>query len=202
MYFRNLVSSCRLKYNPKFSRYITLIDDMENFGLFFFFLYYRLFLIRFRASKFFLFFNVLVEKYFKQLSLYNVEVDFYGLDNDTITASFLSRYMCRKVEMRFNVLHELFKPIRKELGELIKEGVSLGGYKFQFVGRMTRRGKVKKIVCRGGCMPTSSVAAQIDHSFNIGVLRNGVFCVRVWLFRYKHYGSYNFNAGYKICVFK
>lgn len=194
--FRRLVAVRRVNYSNKFFRYISFLGDIEQFSMYFFFFYYKVYLMRFRLSKFFRFFKFIVMRYIKQVSLYGIDIEFYGVDNETVTASFLSRYLSRKIEMRFNLTHHLFKPINKELKNLVLNTTFLGGYKLQFVGRMTRRGKVMRIVYRGGRIPVSSVAAQIDHSFSIGVMRNGVFCVRVWLFRYKNYGNYNYSSGY------
>jgi len=47
-------------------------------------------------------------------------------------------------------------------------------------------------------MPVSKMSAQIEHSFYLGILRNGISCVRVWLYRHKSFGNYNYNFLYRV----
>lgn len=79
---------------------------------------------------------------FASLGVLGTKVEFFGLDNNTVTAIFLARYIARKVEMRFQ-LRELFTPVGREMRFLAKHTPSVLGYKLQFVGRLTRRGKVR-----------------------------------------------------------
>lgn len=79
---------------------------------------------------------------FSSLGFLNTKVEFFGIDNRSVSAIFLARYVARKVEMRFQ-LKELFTPIGKELRNLIKRSPFILGYKLQFVGRLSRRGKVR-----------------------------------------------------------
>lgn len=79
---------------------------------------------------------------FLNLGFLDTKLEFFGIDNNAVSASFLSRYIARKIEMRFQI-RELFNPVGKELKLLIKHSSTLLGYKLQFVGRLTRRGKVR-----------------------------------------------------------
>lgn len=105
-------------------------------------------------------------------------MEFFGIDNNTVTAIFLARYIARKIEMRFK-LRELFTPIGREMRFLMKRTSLLLGYKFQFVGRLTRRGRVRTTWRLGGSIPASRMDAQVEHAFYFGILRNGICCVRV-----------------------
>lgn len=79
---------------------------------------------------------------FSALSCLTTRVEFFGIENNAVTAIFLARYIARKIEMRFQI-RELFTPIGREMRFLIKKTAFLLGYKLQFVGRLTRRGKVR-----------------------------------------------------------
>jgi ribosomal protein S3 len=134
---------------------------------------------------------------FNMTGILDTSIEFFGLNNESVSASFLARYVARKVEMRFRV-QDLFTPVGKELRFLIKTASVLRGYKIQFVGRLTRRGKVRTTWVLGGSMPISSVSVQIEHAFHMGILRNGLSCVRVWLYRHKSFGNYNYNFLYRV----
>lgn len=84
----------------------------------------------------------IIKPIFLAIGVLNTSVEFFGLNNDSISASFLARYIARKIEMRFQI-RDLFTPIGKELRTLFKNTSALLGYKIQFVGRLTRRGRVR-----------------------------------------------------------
>ncbi len=86
--------------------------------------------------------NFTLTKIFKFLGVLDTKVEFFGIDNDSISANFLARYIARKIEMRFQI-KELFTPIGREMRHLMRNTSSLFGYKLQFVGRLTRRGRVR-----------------------------------------------------------
>lgn len=115
---------------------------------------------------------------FAALSILPVKVEFFGIDNNSVTAIFLARYIARKIEMKFTI-RELFNPISREMRILMRRTPFLLGYKLQFVGRLTRRGKVRTTWRLGGSIPASSMDAQIEHAFYLGILRNGACSVRV-----------------------
>ena len=79
---------------------------------------------------------------FSALGFLTTKVEFFGVDNNSVAAMFLARYIARKIEMRFQI-RELFTPVGKEMRFLIKHTPAVLGYKLQFVGRLTRRGKVR-----------------------------------------------------------
>lgn len=84
----------------------------------------------------------IVRPIFANTGILDTKIEFFGINNDAVSAIFLARYVARKIEMRFRV-QDLFTPIGKELRFLIKNTSALIGYKIQFVGRLTRRGKVR-----------------------------------------------------------
>lgn len=67
---------------------------------------------------------------------------YLGIDNTLVNAMFLSKYIARKLEMKFRI-NELLYPVSKELIALIRKKEYLLGYKVQFVGRLTRRDRVR-----------------------------------------------------------
>jgi hypothetical protein len=98
--------------------------------------------MNFRQSKFFKFMSVLVSPLINKVGLLNTKLEFFGLDNNSVTAVFLARYIARKLEMRFRI-NELFTPIGRDLRFLIKNTAILRGYKLQFTGRLSRRDRVR-----------------------------------------------------------
>lgn len=104
--------------------------------------FYRVYLLRFRQSKFFNLFHYVATHFCNFITVLPLRIELFGLDNDVISAAFLARYVARKIEMRFQI-KELFTPIKRELKFLIKNSSYLLGYKIQFTGRLTRRGKVR-----------------------------------------------------------
>jgi len=122
--------------------------------------------------------NFILNPIFSSLGPLETKIEFFGIDNDSVSAIFLARYVARKIEMRFRI-KELFTPIGREMRLLIKNTPSVLGYKLQFVGRLTRRGRVRTTWALGGSIPTSKMSAQIEHSMYLGILRNGICCVRV-----------------------
>jgi hypothetical protein len=113
-----------------------------NFSSFFFSSFFRTYLLSFRQSNFFRFVNFTLTRIFNVLGVLDTKVEFFGLDNDSISAIYLARYIARKIEMRFQI-KELFTPIGREMRYLRRNTVALAGYKLQFVGRLTRRGRVR-----------------------------------------------------------
>lgn len=140
--------------------------------------FYRLYLLQYRQSKFYRFMLFILNPIFAALSILPVKVEFFGIDNNSVTAIFLARYIARKIEMKFTI-RELFNPISREMRILMRRTPFLLGYKLQFVGRLTRRGKVRTTWRLGGSIPASSMDAQIEHAFYLGILRNGACSVRV-----------------------
>lgn len=129
-----------LKFNRR--RFLKPTAVVDRFCERLFLIFYRNYLLNFRQSKFFRFMSFLVDPIFANIGLIGTEVEFFGIDNNTVTASFLARYLARKMEMRFG-LRELFTPIARELRFLVRNTSALLGYKVQFVGRLTRRGHVR-----------------------------------------------------------
>ena len=127
------------------SRYLKFVQVTESVNRFcsqFFIAFYRLYLLSLRQSKFFRFTLFLINPIFSAISSLDTKVEFFGIENDSVSAIFLARYIARKIEMRFRI-KELFTPIGRELKLLRKQTVFIQGYKLQFVGRLTRRGRVR-----------------------------------------------------------
>jgi len=125
-----------------YTKYLNPVKSANNFANFFFTAFFRVYLLSFRQPKFFKFMNFTLTKIFKFLGVLDTKVEFFGIDNDSISANFLARYIARKIEMRFQI-KELFTPIGREMRHLMRNTSSLFGYKLQFVGRLTRRGRVR-----------------------------------------------------------
>lgn len=104
--------------------------------------FFRLYLVHFRQSYFFKFMYRLLNPLLDRFAVLKNNLGFFGLDNDTVTSTFLSRYIARKLELRFK-LKELFGPITKDLRYISKHKRLLRGYKLQFIGRITRRDRLK-----------------------------------------------------------
>lgn len=181
-FFSFALSKRKLISRRRFKKFIKVFNRANRFCSLFFISFYRLYLLSFRQSKFFRFMLFILNPIFASLGVLGTKVEFFGLDNNTVTAIFLARYIARKVEMRFQ-LRELFTPVGREMRFLAKHTPSVLGYKLQFVGRLTRRGKVRTTWRLGGSIPASKISAQIEHAFYLGILRNGICCVRVWLDR-------------------
>lgn len=195
-HFRCLIVNKHLSYKTKYNRFLTKFKDVERFSTYFFFLYYKLYLMRFRLTRFFSFFKDSITRFVSLVSFKSLEIEFYGLDNDSVTADFLARFLGRKIEMQFDVLRDLLRPVSKELRNLVHKAVGFGGYKLQFTGRLKRRGRVESMIFRGGRLPLNTIISQIDHSIYAGAIRNGAFCMRVWLFKFRGWGNCNYHSGY------
>lgn len=187
----------KLLLKLKYKRFLNLAEGVNRFCTSLFKSFYYIYLFSFRQSKFFRFMTFIIEPIFRNLGVLDTKVEFFGIDNDSVSSIFLARYIARKIEMRFQI-KELFTPIGKEMKRLIKNTSVVLGYKMQFVGRLTRRGRVRTTWVLGGSMPVSKMSAQIEHSFYLGILRNGICCVRIWLYRHKSFGNYNYNFLYRV----
>jgi len=137
-----MVSEGTLPFFKKYTKYVKVLNNIHRFSTLFFTLFFRLYLFTFRQPKFFRFISFVLGKIFTCLGVLDTKIEFFGLDNESVSAMFLARYIARKIEMRFKV-KELFTPIGKELRLLVKNTANLLGYKLQFVGRLTRRGRVR-----------------------------------------------------------
>lgn len=126
----------------RYKRFLNLAEGVNRFCTQLFTSFYHLYLLRFRQAKFFRFMSFIINPIFSSLGVLDTKVEFFGIDNDSVSAIFLARYIARKVEMRFKV-KELFTPIGREMKHLIKNTSAVLGYKIQFVGRLTRRGRVR-----------------------------------------------------------
>lgn len=162
----------------RYLKFTQVAESVDRFCSQFFTAFYRLYLLSFRQSKFFRFTLFTIKSVFSSISSLNTKIEFFGIENDSVSAIFLARYIARKIEMRFQI-KELFTPIGRELKLLRKKTIFVQGYKLQFVGRLTRRGRVRTTWLLSGSVPTSRVEAQVEHSMYLGILRNGICCVRV-----------------------
>jgi hypothetical protein len=180
-----------------YKRFLDVFGSVDRFASQFFTNFYRLYLSTFRQPKFFRFMTYVLLPVFRSFGALDTKLEFFGLSNETVSSIFLARYLVRKIEMRFQI-KELFSPIGKELSVLMKNTSAVLGYKLQFVGRLTRRGRVCTTWHLGGSIPTSKMSAQVEHGLYVGILRNGLCSVRVWLYRHKSFGNYNYNFLYKV----
>lgn len=137
-----MISKNKVNHKSLYARFLNPVKAASNFANFFFVSFFRTYLLSFRQPKFFKFVNFTLSKIFKFLGILETTVDFFGIDNDSISAAFLARYIARKIEMRFQI-KELFTPIGREMRHLMRNTSALFGYKLQFVGRLTRRGRVR-----------------------------------------------------------
>lgn len=196
-FFTLAVSKNKVLMQSRYLKFVQVTENVNRFCSQFFIAFYRLYLLSLRQSKFFRFTLFLINPIFSSISSLDTKVEFFGIENDSVSAIFLARYIARKIEMRFRI-KELFTPIGRELKLLRKQTVFIQGYKLQFVGRLTRRGRVRTTWLLSGSIPTSKMSAQVEHSMYLGILRNGICCVRVWLYRHKSFGNYNYNYFYKV----
>lgn len=132
----------KISSHTKYLRFLHANYAVDRFSLQFFTAFYRLYLLSIRQSKFFRFTLSFINPIFSRISPLDTSVEFFGIENDSISAIFLARYIARKIEMRFRI-KELFTPIGRELKLLRKQTPFVLGYKLQFVGRLTRRGRVR-----------------------------------------------------------
>ena len=139
---------------------------------------YRLYISNKRYSKIFFILMSYIKPSLNKLSKSKFVVEFFGISNDNVTAVFVSHYIARKLEYRFTI-KELFKPIGKDLRNIMTNNSILFGYKIKFIGRLTRRDRVRYSVSSSGNMPLSTMHAQIEHAFSLGYLKNGVCSLRV-----------------------
>lgn len=159
--------------------------------------FYRVFFVRARYLYSFGFQKLLLESQLNKVSLLPVSLDFFGFDNDLVTASFVSFYLSRKILQNFQI-RDLFDPITKDFRRIQRQTPYLLGYKLQFVGRLTRRDRLRTSWVMGGRLPLSTATARVDYSQEFGILRNGMCSIRVWLYRPELYGDPNTQYLYKI----
>lgn len=131
-----------MPFKKAYQKFLNPVKVVNHFSTYFFSSLFRTYLLSFRQAKFFRFMNFILTRAFNTLGVLNTKVEFFGLDNDSVSAIFLARYVARKIEMRFQI-KELFTPIGREMRYLRRNTVALAGYKLQFVGRLTRRGRVR-----------------------------------------------------------
>lgn len=193
----HLFFTMRVVLKTKFFYFMRLMVQMDYFILLFAILLLRVYLGNYRQRIFFkIYYRILKPLVKKQVSL-TVTLEFYGMDNDAICCQFLTRYLARKIEMKFTI-RELYNPISKDLKILMYKCRLLFGFKMQFVGRITRRDRARISWVLFGSVPFSTVSAYIEHAMYIGILRNGTCCLRAWIFRRKPKYNYNYLHTYVI----
>ncbi len=104
--------------------------------------FYRIFFVRARYLYSFGFQKLLLEAELNKVSMLPVTIDFFGFDNDLVTASFVAFYLSRKILQNFQI-RDLFGPVSKDLRRIVSSTPYLLGYKLQFVGRLTRRDRLR-----------------------------------------------------------
>lgn len=159
--------------------------------------FYRIFLARTYYIYRFGFNKLNIETKLNKISLLPVEIEFFGFDNDWVTAPFVAFYLARKFEQDFTI-KELFKPICRDLKRIATRTPYLLGYKLQFVGRLTRRDRLRTSWVMGGKVPLSTITANVEFGNDFGVLRNGVCSIRVWLYRPRFVGDPSWTYLYKV----
>ena len=128
-----------------------------------------------------------VYKYLKNVLSYHISkivkttspinLYFIGLTNNTITASFLSKFLSIKLERSF-FLFEVLKTINKALKTLVSKRV-LHGYRIKFSGRYSRQQLAVALVNGFGSFARSSIETRLDYSFATAKLRFSVCGIKV-----------------------
>jgi len=109
-----------------------------------------------------------------KISLY-----FIGLTNNTITASFLAKFLTIKLERSF-FLFEVLKIINKSLKSLVSRRI-LHGYRIKFSGRYSRKQMAVALINGFGSFARSSIETRLDYAFSTAKLRFSTCGIKVWL---------------------
>ena len=177
--------------------YLSYSNYSDRYLIFFFSLLYRLYIVLFRQINFFNFLKLFLLPYINKISIVPIKLEFFGISNDTVSSNFLAKFLIKKLEQKFKLI-DLFGPIADDLRLFVENGYLIEGYKMQFIGRLSRRDRVRTVWIAGGKLPLTSVTKNVDHSYMLGVLKNGVCCIRVWLL--KSSGTSNMNNSYKYII--
>lgn len=108
-------------------------------------------------------------------------VEFYGLDNRTMTAAGLARYICVKLAQGF-ILGDIIGDVGKTLALSMEEGNGiLIGYRIDCAGRFTRRQRASYKSHKEGVIGVNSRDSRVDFGSDEAVLKYGACSVKVWL---------------------
>lgn len=109
----------------------------------------------------------------------DIRVFFLGLTNDSVTASFLSKFISVKLERSY-FLFRVLSTINRSLRVLMKKRF-LVGYRIKISGRYSRNQKAVVLINGIGSFSRSAIDSRVDYSFNIAKLRYSVCGIKVWL---------------------
>lgn len=122
--------------------------------------------------------KILMLRLARSFSLFPVNIRIFTIGNDTITASFFMRFLIFKLERRYTFM-DVLRPIITELRRVMVRTVFLKGYKIQFLGRMGRRERSRRIIASAGMLPLSTRMGFIEYSAGDLILKNGACSVKV-----------------------
>lgn len=125
-------------------------------------------------------------KIVSKFCFFPVFISFFFLGFREVSVRYIGFWLVKRLAL-FESWNMAIKTVQEELFELIDLSV-IFGFKIQFSGRFTRRQRSILHWVTFGRIPFSSKSVDIDY-FNCSVmLKNGVGCVKVWLY-------YNFEVG-------
>jgi len=132
--------------------------------------------------------NYFFKLIFRENNLLNkVSLFFWDIQNINYYTSIL---LNNNIMGNLKVGHNLNKIIYPIMSELTKQNNLYLGWKFGCFGRFQRRGRARKQWYKQCKVPLSTVFANIDYSFNLVHLRNGVCSIKIYLIRRI---KYNYN---------
>jgi hypothetical protein len=132
----------KIAFSFKHTSFLNLLLQTDKFVVMLAFTLLRTYLVYFRQRLFFQVYYNLMKPILQHISSLPIKLEFFGLDNDMITAQFLTRFLTRKIEMNFS-LKEIFKPISRELKIIRYTTKMVRAFKIQFLGRITRRDRAR-----------------------------------------------------------
>lgn len=118
-----------------------------------------------------------------------VFISFFFLGFREISVRYIGLWLVNRLA-KFERWNLAIKSVQEELFELMGLSV-IFGFKVQFSGRFTRRQRSVLCWVTFGRVPFSNKSAYIDYFSNSVVLRNGVGCVKVWLYHNFEVGQYS-----------
>lgn len=129
------------------------------------------------------------KKYFDK----NIEVEFFGLDSETLSSQFIARYICIKLKQGYS-LGELISNVRKNLNSLMHEGKEkLYGFRIDCDGRFSRRQRASFESIKEGRVSLNRHQLTIDYGCDEVALKYGVCNVRVWLNKTEKFENYSYR---------
>ena len=168
--------------NININQYLINLNNISNINTqiiafkcyFFNFIFYKKYIILLLK---FIFLNLILREYklFNKFSLYFFET----LKLEYLTSNLISKNIIGNLKKDY-VLNKIIFPI---LNELIDNSSFYLGWKIGCFGRFQRRGRAKKQWFKEGKLPLSTMISNLDYSFGVVRLRNGVCSIKVYIIR-------------------